>query len=47
VVSFNLEGTAVGNIASQIIASKAVKDLKTFRSHLGKSLNQTTYEPQG
>ena len=47
VISFNLEGTAVGNIASQLIASKAVKDLATFRRLLGKTLDQTTYTPLG
>jgi hypothetical protein len=36
-VSFNLEGTAVGNLASQLIALGAVKDLATFRRHLAPS----------
>jgi len=35
-VSFALEGTAVGNLASQVIALGGVKDLATFRRHLGK-----------
>jgi hypothetical protein len=43
VVSFNLEGTAVGNLASQLISLGAVKDLKTFRRHLGATLEQRTY----
>ncbi|HEY0946867.1 MAG TPA: rhamnulokinase family protein [Opitutaceae bacterium] len=47
VVSFALEGTAVGNLASQLIALGAVKDLKTFRRHLGASLKQTVYKPRG
>jgi rhamnulokinase len=47
VVSFALEGTAVGNIASQLIAIGAVKDLTTFRRHLGASLKQKTYRPRG
>jgi rhamnulokinase len=45
VVSFNLEGTAVGNLASQLIALGAVKDLATFRSHLGATLQQKVYTP--
>jgi rhamnulokinase len=47
VVSFNLEGTAVGNMARQLIALKAVKDLKTFRRLLSANLKQKTYTPQG
>lgn len=46
VVSFNLEGTAVGNIASQLIALRAVKDLKTFRVLLAKQIQQTVYQPR-
>ncbi|MBS0661704.1 MAG: rhamnulokinase [Verrucomicrobia bacterium] len=46
VVSFNLEGTAVGNIASQLVALRAVKDLATFRRHLGEGLQQKTYRPR-
>jgi rhamnulokinase len=46
VVSFNLEGTAVGNLASQLIALGAVKDLKTFRHHLGATLSQKIYAPR-
>jgi rhamnulokinase len=45
VVSFNLEGTAVGNIASQLIALGAVKNLTTFRGHLGASLKKKIYTP--
>jgi rhamnulokinase len=45
VVSFSLEGTAVGNIANQLISLGAVKDLPTFRAHLSKDLKQTTYRP--
>lgn len=43
VVSFTLEGTAVGNIACQLIALKAVQDLPTFRHQLGRHLEQTVY----
>ncbi len=46
VVSFNLEGTAVGNLARQLIALGAVKDLATFRSHLGATLQQKIYTPR-
>jgi rhamnulokinase len=46
VVSFALEGTAVGNLASQLIALGAVKNLATFRAHLGAGLKQTTYAPR-
>ncbi len=46
VVSFALEGTAVGNLARQLIALRAVKDLTTFRALLGKSLKQTIYTPK-
>ena len=46
VLSFNLEGTAVGNIASQLIALGAVKDLATFRRLLSANLKQKTYQPR-
>lgn len=46
VVSFSIEGTAVGNIASQLIALKAVKDLPTFRRHLSANLAQKIYKPK-
>ncbi len=46
VVSFALEGTAVGNLASQLVALRAVQDLATFRRHLGATLKQTVYRPR-
>jgi rhamnulokinase len=46
VVSFNLEGAAVGNIASQLIALRAVKNLATFREYLGAGLKQKIYLPK-
>jgi rhamnulokinase len=46
VLSFNLEGTAVGNLASQLIALGAVKDLATFRRLLAATLKQKTYQPR-
>jgi len=47
VVSFSLEGTAVGNIASQLISLRAVKDKATFRKYLGADLDKTEYKPRG
>ncbi len=44
-ISYNLEGTAVGNLASQLIALGAVKDLATFRGHLAATLEQKVYQP--
>ena len=46
VVSFSLEGTAVGNLARQLIALRAVKDLATFRRHLSADLEQKIYAPR-
>lgn len=46
VVSFALEGTAVGNLARQLIALRAVKDLPTFRALLAKGLKKTLYTPR-
>ncbi len=46
VVSFALEGTAVGNLARQLISLGAVKNLATFRALLGKTLKQTIYAPE-
>lgn len=46
VASFSLEGSAVGNLASQLIALGAVKDLKTFRRLLAGHLEQKLYAPR-
>jgi rhamnulokinase len=46
VVSFSLEGTAVGNLASQLVALRAVKNLALFRAHLARDLKQTIYNPR-
>ena len=46
VVSFALEGTAVGNLANQLIALGAVKNLAAFRGLLGGTLQQTVYRPR-
>jgi len=45
VVSFQLEGAAVGNLASQLISLGAVKNLPAFRSHLARTLKQQVYQP--
>ncbi|HUG11035.1 MAG TPA: rhamnulokinase family protein [Opitutaceae bacterium] len=45
VVSLALEGTAVGNIANQLIALRAVKNLAAFRAHLARQIKQTVYSP--
>jgi len=46
VLSFSLEGTAVGNLARQLIALGAVKDLASFRQTLAAQLKTTTYTPR-
>lgn len=46
VFSFNLEGTAVGNIANQLVAMGAVADIDTFRQNLAMELTPLTYEPK-
>jgi rhamnulokinase len=45
VVSFALEGTAVGNVARQLIGIGAVKNLATFRQHLCANLKQKVFAP--
>jgi rhamnulokinase len=46
VLAFALEGTAVGNLASQLVALKRVKDLKTFRALLAPTLRPVVYQPK-
>ena len=46
VISYNLEGTAVGNIARQLIALGEVADLRAFRRKLSRHLESTTYQPE-
>ncbi len=46
VVSFALEGTATGNIANQLVALKAVKDLKTFRRQLNRRIKKKIFAPK-
>ncbi len=45
VISFALEGSVVGNLANQLIALKAVKNLAAFRAAFGPTLKQTIYKP--
>jgi rhamnulokinase len=47
VMAFALEGTALGNLASQWIALGICKDRAAFRAHLASTLKATTYEPKG
>lgn len=46
VVSYSLEGTAVGNIASQLIGLGVVRDIQAFRAHLARQLEATVYTPR-
>ncbi|AHF90273.1 carbohydrate kinase [Opitutaceae bacterium TAV5] len=46
VVSFSLEGTAVGNLANQLVALGAVKNIAEFRALSGQHLEQTVYRPR-
>lgn len=45
VISFQLEGSAIGNLANQFIALGAVPDRHTFRQELVHNLRQTVYLP--
>ncbi len=44
--AFTLEGTAVGNIASQLIGLRAVRNLATFRALLGRQIKANIYQPK-
>jgi rhamnulokinase len=44
--SIALEGSVVGNLANQLIALKAVKNLAAFRASLASGLKQTVYQPK-
>jgi rhamnulokinase len=46
VVSFSLEGSAVGNLASQLVSLGAVKNLTTFRALLSPTLSPVIYTPK-
>ena len=43
--AFTLEGTAVGNIASQLVGLRAVRNLAAFREHFSKQITATVYQP--
>jgi rhamnulokinase len=45
-VAFDLEGSAVGNLANQLVAIGAVKNLATFRQHLSANLEKKIYQPR-
>jgi rhamnulokinase len=47
VQSYSLEGTAVGNLASQLVALGAVGDLGAVRRRMAASLPGVTYLPRG
>ncbi len=47
VISFTLEGSVVGNLANQLMALKAVKNLAEFRRLHAADLKQTVYQPKG
>lgn len=46
VISYALEGTAVGNLGNQLISQSTVKDLATFRTTLLTGLKENTFHPQ-
>jgi rhamnulokinase len=46
VISFGLEGSAVGNIANQLIGLSVVRDLGSFRQAIGAHLEHTAYLPR-
>ncbi len=43
--AFTLEGTATGNIASQLIALRAVRNLAAFRAVVARQLTPVMYQP--
>jgi rhamnulokinase len=45
--AFEIEGSATGNIASQLIALRAVKGLAQFRAAIGAQLRPVVYAPGG
>lgn len=45
-VSYSIEGTAVGNLSSQLVALGAVRNLAAFRAALAEQLTGTTYSPR-
>jgi rhamnulokinase len=47
VISYSLEGTVVGNLASQLVALDAVPSMAEFRMRLARQLKGTPYLPRG
>ena len=43
--AFSIEGTAVGNLASQLVGLRAVRSLAEFRQLFSKQLKPTIYTP--
>ncbi len=43
--AFTLEGTATGNIASQLVALRTVRNLAAFRTVVGRQLKPVVYPP--
>jgi rhamnulokinase len=46
VVSLALEGSAVGNLANQLVSLGAVKNIAAFRALLAPTLDPVTYQPR-
>jgi rhamnulokinase len=46
VEAFSIEGSAIGNLASQLIALGAVRDLAHFRARLREQLDPTRHAPR-
>ncbi|WOO41611.1 rhamnulokinase [Rubellicoccus peritrichatus] len=46
VTSYNLEGTAVGNIGYQLLGLGRIDSLDTFRANVSKDLTKHVYEPK-
>jgi len=44
--AFTLEGSAVGNIASQLVALRGVRDLASFRELFARQLSPVVYTPR-
>jgi rhamnulokinase len=44
--AYTLEGTAVGNIASQLIGLRVIRNLPAFRAVISRQLKATVYRPQ-
>jgi rhamnulokinase len=45
VVAFEIEGTAVGNLANQLISLGVIENLAAFRRDFGRQVPQRVYTP--